>query len=193
VGAFVGNSGSNPAHTASIDYFFNTASLIIPEDGDQNTLTYNTVGSGTVDVVPDEATYLCGDVVTLTATAAEGWSFGGWSGDLSGSANPITATMTGSRVVTATFTQDAYTLTVHKDGNGTVTVEPDQPTYEFGDVVTLTATPNTYWVFDYWSGDLTGDTSPKTLTMNGDKVVTATFEQTTYLIYLPFVIRQDSH
>jgi hypothetical protein len=33
VGAYVANEGTNPAHTANIDYFFNTASPIVPEDG----------------------------------------------------------------------------------------------------------------------------------------------------------------
>jgi len=37
VGVFAGNFGSGgspaPAHTALVDYFFNTASPIIPEDG----------------------------------------------------------------------------------------------------------------------------------------------------------------
>jgi hypothetical protein len=40
VGVFAGNAGSNPAHTAVIDYFFNTALPIIPEDADNN-LTCN--------------------------------------------------------------------------------------------------------------------------------------------------------
>ena len=44
-----------------------------------------------------------GDVVTLTATPDPDWAFAGWSGDLSGTANPITITLTGNNVVTATF------------------------------------------------------------------------------------------
>jgi hypothetical protein len=103
VGSFVGNSGSNPAHTALIDYFFNTASRIVPEDGDRNTLTVNVVGDGTVAEDPDWMAYNCGDVVTLTATPALGWGFDGWSGDLTGSANPASLTMIGSKVVTASF------------------------------------------------------------------------------------------
>jgi hypothetical protein len=47
-----------------------------------------------------------GEIVTLTATAALGWSFSSWSGDLAGSANPATLTIVGSQVVTATFQHD---------------------------------------------------------------------------------------
>jgi len=41
--------------------------------------------------------------VTLTATPATGWAFSGWSGDLSGSANPATITIDANKIVTATF------------------------------------------------------------------------------------------
>jgi uncharacterized repeat protein (TIGR02543 family) len=43
-------------------------------------------------------------VVTLTAIADPGWGFVGWSGDLSGSDNPETITITGNTTITATFT-----------------------------------------------------------------------------------------
>ena len=33
VGVFAGNAGANPAYTAVVDYFFNTASPVVPEDG----------------------------------------------------------------------------------------------------------------------------------------------------------------
>jgi len=71
------------------------------------TLTVNTVGSGSVSKNPDQATYGYNDVVTLTASADAGWAFVSWSGDLSGSQNPKTITMTGNMVVTATFADSA--------------------------------------------------------------------------------------
>jgi len=61
--------------------------------------------------------------VTLTATPASGWAFAGWSGDITSSDNPLTITMDANISVTATFTQDQYTLDVSVVGNGTV--EPD--------------------------------------------------------------------
>jgi uncharacterized repeat protein (TIGR02543 family) len=72
----------------------------------------NIVGSGSVTKNPNQATYTYGTVVTLTATPNAGWVFSGWSGDLTGSTNPDTITMNGNKVVTATFTQLQYTLTV---------------------------------------------------------------------------------
>ncbi len=70
---------------------------------EQFTLTVNTVGSGSVTLNPPGGTYNAGTVVTLTATPAQGFLFSGWSGNLSGSANPATITMNANKTVTATF------------------------------------------------------------------------------------------
>jgi hypothetical protein len=56
----------------------------------QYTLVATTAGSGSVDLNPAGGVYGAGTVVTLTATAASGWQFSGWSGDLTGSNNPAT-------------------------------------------------------------------------------------------------------
>jgi hypothetical protein len=58
---------------------------------------------GTVAVSPKKDQYAPTDSVTLTATASSGFAFAGWSGDLTGSANPATVIMSANRSVTATF------------------------------------------------------------------------------------------
>ena len=68
-----------------------------------DTLTVNTVGNGYVDLNPAGGSYPSGTVVTLTANADPGWTFDGWSGDLTGNTNPDTITMDGDKTVTATF------------------------------------------------------------------------------------------
>jgi uncharacterized repeat protein (TIGR02543 family) len=66
-------------------------------------LNINTVGSGTVNKSPDQVSYSNGTTVTLTATPGSGYQFTGWSGDASGSTNPLTVTMSGNLNITATF------------------------------------------------------------------------------------------
>ena len=73
---------------------------------DQYTLTINITGSGSVGAVPNQSTYVYGDVITLTASANLGWSFDHWEGDLTGNVNPDTITVDGDKTVTATFTLD---------------------------------------------------------------------------------------
>ena len=129
-------------------------------------LTVNTVGNGSVARNPDQTGYHYGDVVTLTANADEGWTFDSWSGDATGSTSPVTVTMDEDKSVTATFTQDEYTLTVDTIGSGSVVSEPVQATYHYGEVVTLTAEAEDGWTFTGWGGDLSGGASLETITMD---------------------------
>ncbi|MCK4814425.1 hypothetical protein KA005_01540, partial [bacterium] len=82
-------------------------------------LTVNLDGDGSVVKDPDKTDYDYNDTVELTAIADPGWTFTGWSGDLTGSTNPDTIQITGNMVVTATFTQE-YNVTVTIVGNGSV-------------------------------------------------------------------------
>ncbi len=67
-------------------------------------LAVNVVGSGSVVKNPNLAGYDPDAVVQLTATASPGFEFTGWSGALTGIANPTNITMTSNKSVTATFT-----------------------------------------------------------------------------------------
>jgi len=102
-----------PAYTAIVDYFFNSASPINPEDGGTPgnfTVTVNKVGQGNVTLSPNKATYGCGEKVTLTAAPAAGWAFSGWSGDMTGSGLSQQLTVTRNQTVTATFVRGDYKL-----------------------------------------------------------------------------------
>ncbi len=109
VGVFAGNTGNNPAFTAAVDYFFDTAAPIAPEDGltcapnDQFTLSATVVGDGAVSVSPEQQSYLCGDQVTLTATPGTDSMFVDWSGDVRSSTNPLVLLMIANLDVTANF------------------------------------------------------------------------------------------
>ncbi len=53
-------------------------------------LTVEIVGNGMVSRNPNQGNFHKGDEVTLTANPASGWTFAGWSGDLTSSENPVT-------------------------------------------------------------------------------------------------------
>jgi hypothetical protein len=95
-----GTSG-NLSH--SCDY---TLTVILPS----YTLTTSVSGSGSVS--PSSGTYLSGTNVTLTATPASGWYFSSWSGNASGSSNPVTITMNSNKSVTANFVQQDFTISI---------------------------------------------------------------------------------
>jgi pectate lyase len=142
------------------------------------TLTTTANGAGSISRNPNATSYASGTVVTLTATPSTGFQFSGWSGDLSGTTNPATITMTANRSVTATFTPvngSTFTLTTSVTGSGSVSRSPNAASYASGTVVTLSATPAANFRFTGWSGDLTSTANPATITMNANKSVVANF------------------
>ncbi|MEL7589493.1 MAG: ice-binding family protein, partial [Prolixibacteraceae bacterium] len=143
-----------------------------------NTYTLNvTAVNGTVVKNPNLTAYNSGATVQLTATPSPGYTFTSWSGDATGSANPLTVTMNANKNVTANFTAIVpvtYTLNVTAV-NGTVLKDPNQVAYNSGATVQLTATPDAGYTFTSWNGDATGSVNPLTVIMNADKNITANF------------------
>ena len=129
-------------------------------------------------------TYAYGTQVILHSNPAQGWSLSAWGGACSGNAPTCTVPMTQDQTVTATFTQNSYTLTVSTFGSGTVTSNDGyincpgtcSHTYLSLTNVTLTATPAQGWSFSGWTGQCTGVGSC-TLTMLGNYSVTGVFVQ----------------
>ncbi len=152
---------------------------------DEHALTVTVIGSGSVSE-SGLGSYHYGDFVELTATPSAGWSFAGWSGDITGSDNPHIFIVNDSMSVTATFTQNTYSLTVNTVGGGSVTLSSLDP-YYYGDTVNLTAIADAGWIFSGWSGDLTGSDNPDIITIDGDKTITATFVQDEYALTISTV------
>ncbi len=149
----------------------------------QNTLTVEIIGNGIVTKNPDNLSYLTGQQVTLTATADTGWTFSGWSGDVTSVINPLSLTINGNTTLTATFTQNEYTISlfVDPDGKGVISTNPSG-IYEYNQDVELTATPIPGWEFKQWSGDVTSSTNPLTVTVTNNLNILAEFEKVGYTI-----------
>ncbi len=58
----------------------------------------------------DPGPYHYGDVVHLTAIPDAGWSFSNWSGDATGTNNPVAVTINSGKRVTANYTQNRLYL-----------------------------------------------------------------------------------
>ncbi|MBK9926009.1 MAG: cadherin repeat domain-containing protein [Anaerolineales bacterium] len=69
------------------------------------TLTTNVIGSGSV-LVPAQTCsggYVTGSVIQVTGVPSAGFALGSWSGDASGTSNPVSITMNANKSITATF------------------------------------------------------------------------------------------
>lgn len=68
------------------------------------TLTIESGNGGTTDPAPGKYKYDTGTQVTIRATANSGYKFKGWSGDVSGTTNPIKIAMDVNKTIKANFT-----------------------------------------------------------------------------------------
>src|SRR3989344_3312230 len=153
-------------------------------------------GAGTVTSNPTgincgsdcDETYTSGTSVTLTAGAAAGSTFAGWSGGGCLGTGTCQVTVTAATIVTATFNTlppSTYALTVSKAGTGagTVTSNPTgincgsdcDETYTSGTSVTLTAGAAAGSTFAGWSGGGCLGTGTCQVTVTAATTVTATF------------------
>ncbi|MES1171881.1 MAG: choice-of-anchor D domain-containing protein, partial [Bacteroidota bacterium] len=169
------------AQSVTATFTLNRYTLSVTTSG----ATTGTVTSAPVGIAcgPDcSEAYNHGTVVTLTATPAAGWAFGGWAGACTGT-GACAVTMTQARSVTATFTQNSYALSVSVAGAGRVTSTPAGidcgsdcgDAYPSGQVVQLSATAAAGYTFATWGGACTGAVSPCAVTMSQARDVTATF------------------
>jgi hypothetical protein len=73
----------------------------------------------------------------------------------------------------------APAIIVTTNGAGSVTKDPDQSSYTYGQVVDLQASPDPGWAFVDWSGDLSGTDNPETITVQNPDghQVTANFSE----------------
>lgn len=151
-------------------------------------LTVDPPGSGTIQVMPAPnaagGAYLEGTVVTLTAAPALNYAFTNFSGDVIGTSNSVTITMTANRSVTAHFVESivpTFLLTVITNPPGAGTVQfsptPNAPNgrYLDGTVVTLSANPIGTNAFTNWTGAVSSTSNRVTVVVDADKSLTANF------------------
>ena len=141
------------------------------------TLNITATGGGSVARSPDLPAYWPGSLATVTATPMTGYGFTRWTGDATGSTNPLPVVMDTDKNITAIFASTALTLA--SQGVGTISNVPEQPFYAVGDEVTLTATAGRWHVFSGWTDGNTNN--PRVVTIGESNAYTAVFAQTTPL------------
>ena len=198
---FAGWTGAGPCEGTEVCMFDITVATSVTANFTKNvtnvTLTVAETGTGTGTVTSAPAGIACqptcsasfasGQAVALTATAAAGSTFAGWSGaGCSGTAGCSVA-LTAATTVTAMFNKSTtnfmLTVTEAGSGTGTVTSAPTgiacQPmcsaSFASGQVVALTATAAEGSTFGGWSGGGCNGTGGCSVTVTAATAVTATF------------------
>jgi hypothetical protein len=177
----------------------NTASTTIATNGDYSitatfeetegtyyTLTVGVTGSGSTSPTTGQHTYAAGAVISISATAAGGYHFVNWTGDVGSVANvnaaSTTITMNSNYSITGNFEQTTvtyYTLTMAATGGGSVNPGAGQHSYAAGTAVSIIASPAGGYYFVNWTGSVgtiaNVNIASTTITVNGDYSVTANF------------------
>jgi hypothetical protein len=147
-------------------------------DAANYTLTVSAQGGGSVSKNPTNATYPPGVTVIVTATPSNGWYFANWSGDASGSSNPLNVTMNTHKVITGNFlAYPNYAVTLTTNGQGSIALNPAGGSYWSNTVVTATATPGAGWVFTGWSGSANSSTNQISFAVNTNLALTGNFAE----------------
>ncbi len=145
------------------------------------------IAQGQGSVTPASGSYIKNQSITVTATPAQGWLFYHWSGDLTGSTNPATVTMSANRSISAFFVQDtrkSYTVTTQTSPGGTITQTPEGTLLNEGTRVSFTAVPGSGWTFSGWSGDHSGtDAAYSIASLENDISIAASFVPIDKFVY----------
>ncbi|MDR3284552.1 MAG: InlB B-repeat-containing protein, partial [Treponema sp.] len=141
----------------------------------------DTVSGGTVSVDPEKTAYEPNEQVKISATPAAGYIFTGWTGTVTGTANPLLLTATTHSWLIPQFEKLAdpvvYTVKVDTAEGGTVSVEPQKADYIPNEQVKLTAAPNAGYVFKGWTGTVSSAANPLLLTVTANTWIIPQFEK----------------
>lgn len=107
----------------------------VDEDAVIKNISLTVLGSGNVQVSPDQQNYNVGDKVDLQAVPSDDWNFLEWDRDLSGTDNPTQLTVSESNVVVVKF-KPQYELITDVEGN-------DYRVFQFGSQVWMIQNLNT--------------------------------------------------
>lgn len=198
-GTHISGDGATLTATPATGYIFSgwSSTTTVIADPLANPLSFTVVSDTTItanfnriphtvttSVLPDvggtvtgAGPYFYGDTAILTAIPATGYAFTHWSGDATGTVNPLGVPVYSDKNITANFSL-TYTVTTSANpvAGGTVT---GGGIYVSGATATLTATPAAGYVFTGWSGGATGTTNPLAIpAISSDKNITANFAPT---------------
>jgi len=138
-------------------------------------LTLSSPGGGKATanglIISPATYYPTGSVVTLAATASNGWSFVAWQGSTNSTSNPLNVTISQTNNIQAIFGTIVGTNAI---GGSIVLSQPNPVPY--GTILTASSVPNPGNYFVTWSGAVSGTNTPTTITvMNTTPTINALF------------------
>jgi len=123
-----------------------------------------------------------GSCTEVSAEPDTGYHFGNWSGDYTGTDNPLTINdVTSNLNVTANFEANSYSVTFSAETHGGINGDTSQNVLHGENCSEVRAVPESGYHFIGWTGDYRGSDNPLTIAnVTGDMNIIAIFESVTH-------------
>jgi uncharacterized repeat protein (TIGR02543 family) len=146
-----------------------------------NKITLSTTPSSDIATIvrtPDKKEYEKGESVVITVTPKSGYTFTGWSGDISLEDDSVSIVMNSSKTVYANFKNSSGKTVfsvITSSANGSVTLSPSGGVYDSGTTVFLYARPDYGFLFSNWDGAVNGESELDSITITKSIIINANF------------------
>lgn len=132
-------------------------------------IAFSTVGKGSIDGNTSQTITAGMDTAQVTAVPEAGHRFISWSGDYTGTENPLSLyNINSDMTITALFEpklpQQVYEIEFTVNGNGRIEGETMQTIPQGSDAAMVTAVPDAGYQFTGWTGDITSDSAALIIT-----------------------------
>src|SRR5205814_4203170 len=117
---------------------------------------------GSIESNPKPGRYPVNTPVVLTAKPEDGFAFVEWTGNASGTTNPLSFLLSSNTTVGARF-EHIWNFVVNEGTGGTVASRPSQNSFVDGTAVSLSATPAPGFASAGWRGTISSTANPLTL------------------------------
>lgn len=130
-------------HTVDVQPYATTSNTGPAYSNDESifSLSSTVVGEGSVTWSPVKDTYRLGEIITLTATPADGYQFSKWAGDLDGTDNPMMISITEDMNVIAEFALPVTPSPLGTGSRGAIEIFPN-PTSDLVRLVLPSGSPS---------------------------------------------------
>ena len=142
-------------------------------------VTFSSDAGGTLSGTVTQSVLKGSDATSVSAIANDGYVFNGWSGDVSGTTNPLTITnVTKNMKVNATFKSVTYNVFFIADAGGCVRGLVNQNIPFGGSTIAVSSCPNSGYDFSGWDGDYIGVDNPIVINnVTQDMTIIARFDK----------------
>jgi hypothetical protein len=184
VGVYCGNIDITNNDPITNTFSFSVTGMVTPVPSATVSVIASPADGGTASAggTNGGGVFPVGTTNAVLATPNSGFEFIGWTGNATGTENPLMVTVNTNLNITANFAIITnFTLTVITNGEGTVSPNPNGRFFKANSTHILTATAASGYVFSNWTGSIATNKNPLTIKLESSIVLQANFTPNPFL------------